>query len=354
MIQAGRVMFVFYSFLGFVIAALLILVSIPAARNTKLVSRLDFRRRQTGSIPQLGGIGIATSLVFLSPFYFTYSLSPILVPAMVIFLLGVVDDYFELSAKPKLLGQLATVAVFLFLAPIEQLLFYKLGWGSLLTYGLSALFVLGIINSFNMIDGIDGLATGYALLISLAMLIVLPPVYHSLIFVLIGATSAVLVFNLPEAKIYLGDSGSTLLGFVLSSTVMFMDIRHEWYLDALVPFYLFALCEVDFVLVTFRRWRSSRPLLKGDNDHLHHRLQRLGVKKLMVISILLTAAFVSICLGLQLHLATNGSSIVSIGVATFLMLMLPIGLSALEWVVAPHRKPKSSKLLSDSASKTYG
>lgn len=200
------------------------------------------------------------------------------------FLVGLLDDFREMEASTKLILQIA-VAGLVFAAgfritglpvpgmdPIEFPL-----WISLLVSGL---WIVGITNAFNLIDGSDGVAGGAAVFALSTMAVVFALTGNSMSAVvsllLAGATLAFLFYNFPPATIFLGDSGSLFLGYSLAALGINSAQKAPTMLAVAIPLVAFGLPVIDTLLVIARRFLRNRPLHVADRGHIHHRLKDLG------------------------------------------------------------------------------
>jgi UDP-GlcNAc:undecaprenyl-phosphate GlcNAc-1-phosphate transferase len=254
------------------------------------------RHVHTVAVPRLGGIAIYASfmvvavVVLLAPARLRLSFVPpikltiaLLGSALVIFLLGLLDDLYGVGPYGKLLVQVVA-ATFLFTGGfgIHRLDLISSGQilHSFIGLPLTILWVLLITNAFNLIDGLDGLAAGSALL-SMAVMFVVAMLRNDatasiMILVLAGATCGFLPFNFHPATIFLGDSGSLFIGFLLSALALVESEKATTAIAVAIPMVSFGLPVVDVALAVLRRLIRGKHLFCGDNDHIHHRLLKKG------------------------------------------------------------------------------
>jgi len=243
------------------------------------------------------------------------TLLTILVPAFLIFLLGVYDDihgvgpYFKFSVQ----GLAATM---LFMGGLRivniPVLFgdHKLPW--FVELGFTVLWVLAITNAFNLIDGLDGLAAGSALFSTLVVFVVALLNGSSLVTVmtiaLAGAILGFLRFNFNPATIFLGDSGSLFIGFVLSALALQGAQKAPTIVAVAIPVVSFGLPILETALSIIRRLISGRPVFTADREHIHHKLLQHGMTHRQVVILLygVSAAFAMLSLFL---LWPTGSSL---------------------------------------------
>ena len=283
----------------FIAAFLFSLLSTPVIRNVALrwglVDRPSARKMHHGSVPRMGGI--ALFLAFLFPFGL-FLLVPtlpaeqvlsapravgFLAGAALIFCVGLTDDIRCLSPLIKFAGQLvAALIAYHFGFQIETV---SLPFSDGLALGVFSLpvtvfwFVL-VINAINLVDGLDGLAAGIGLFVSLAMLFVCITNAHiieGLAFAsLAGALMGFLRYNFSPASIFMGDSGSYFLGYVLAGLSVAGSIKGQVATAMLIPVIALGIPLIDTLWAPFRRFIFGRKIFQPDRDHFHHRLVRLG------------------------------------------------------------------------------
>jgi len=272
--------------------------------------RLRDRDVHTTPIPRLGGIAIFLSVVgvvavLMAFSRFSRALDPhiilsILVPALLIFLLGLYDDLFSVGPWVKFAVEIiAAVAVFLAGFRIIELpiLFgnRSLGFaGSLLA---TVFWVLLITNAFNLVDGLDGLAAGSALFSTLTVVVISMMNGRVMIglvgLALAGAILGFLRFNFNPATIFLGDCGSLFIGFVLSVLALVGAGKSSTAVAVAIPVVSFGLPILETGISVARRFLSGQPLFAPDRHHIHHKLLERGWTHRQVVVILygVSAAF---------------------------------------------------------------
>jgi UDP-GlcNAc:undecaprenyl-phosphate GlcNAc-1-phosphate transferase len=288
---------------AFGIALLAGLVLTPAVRWLALqrgaVARNGSRHVHSGKIPRLGGLalalGWAASLAFFLPLEgfgaevlskARVELVGVLGGAIVICLLGAADDIRGLRVVHKLLGQCA-VAAFAYACGfrIEAI---SLPFVGTLPMGIFAgpitvLWIVGITNAVNLIDGLDGLAAGvsfFAALTGFVVAIINGSTLATLVLApLMGVLLAFLVFNFNPARIFMGDSGSYFLGYVLATTSLAGAVQQKasTAVSLLVPMIALGLPIFDTLFSMVRRFLERRPIFAPDRGHVHHRLLELGL-----------------------------------------------------------------------------
>src|SRR5215472_1735689 len=295
----------------------LILSALAAAGLTKLIR--DFARKHGLAVgpsstrhiykvptPRLGGVAIfLTFIIAFSAYYFcrhfglvhaakNSTLLQLTLPGALLFVVGLVDDLRGLSAKWKLAAQIIG-GVSLYATGLRLICIHPaVGTSFLATAGCLALTVLWVVivcNAINLIDGLDGLAAG-ATLFSMATLFAFSLVdgRHGvalIIAVLAGANIGFLVFNFNPASIFLGDSGSLFIGFMLSGLLMSESQQQPNIMRViLVPVISLALPLTDLCLTVVRRFLSVHSLFGADREHIHHKLLEAGLTQRQAVYIL--------------------------------------------------------------------
>ncbi|MBO9533356.1 MAG: undecaprenyl/decaprenyl-phosphate alpha-N-acetylglucosaminyl 1-phosphate transferase [Solirubrobacteraceae bacterium] len=260
-----------------------------AASLARLVGAIDQPRGRglaAGGTPLLGGvamlIGVEAAL-FLALAPFSEQLSAVAEAAIVITIVGALDDRFDLLPGVKLVGQVAAAVLVVtggvvvdnvtipFIGPV---VFGSAG-GPLTVVGLVA-----VMNIVNFSDGIDGLAAGVTAIAALAFAIVAFDLGKveggTLAAITAGAALGFLLFNFHPASIYMGDAGSNLLGLLLGCTAVLGAVKTQAALALVFPFLILAVPVLDTAFVVLKRLKYRQPVYHADREHFHHRLDRIG------------------------------------------------------------------------------
>lgn len=307
--------------LAFLIAIGAALVVTPGvilfAAKTGAMDAPDARKVHKKPIPRIGGIGIyiafmAGMLVVMSMNVLTEEVSHELIGLLfggsLIVLLGIVDDYKNLPAKVKLVGQIiaATVLVVVFDVRID---FITDPFGDYLFLEFMAIpatifWIVGLTNTVNLIDGLDGLAAGVSTIACITIFLVALQQDIMLVAVLTaalgGAAMGFLYYNFNPARIFMGDSGSMFLGYMLAGISIIGAVKCAATIALIVPILALGLPILDTAFAIVRRYRGGVPIFKPDKGHLHHRLldlgftQRQAVLLMYVISALLGLSAVAL------------------------------------------------------------
>lgn len=309
---------------------------------TPLILRLSLRKAWLDNpnarsvhkdpVPRLGGVGIFVSfflcLAILAIWGVSgYNLLPsgeqttqsflILLGLMSTFILGLLDDFVAFRAIYKLLLQLAgavlAIGAGLVVTQISipfTSISIDLGYfGPLLTL----VWIMGITNAINLIDGMDGLAGGYSLLAFVFLGIAMALTEHMLAalvcFTLVGTLAAFLVYNFPPAKIFMGDAGSLSLGYVMAIVALWGGPENSLFHKAwLLPFTIVLIPVGDTIAATIRRARQGVPIWSPDKEHTHHKLLRLGVRAKGILLIVYGAFIITASPVLIMAAVPNSSS----------------------------------------------
>ncbi len=300
--------------------------SIPAIIRLSLVKRLydqpDERKKHNARISPLGGMaifgGMIVSFVFFTAHLANPALNSVLVALFILFITGVKDDLYPLTPYKKLIGQVLAVAIVIFQGDIRLESFYGLFDIHELHYSvsvvLSFLFFLAIINSWNFIDGINGLSSALGIVVSVTYGIWFYFLEEDLFLILsmamAGSQLAFLRYNLVNAKIFMGDSGSMILGFLASLLTMYYLQSNERmtdpvlrHIDAMV--FAFAVLIIPVVdtlrVVALRVFVFKRSPFAADRNHIHHVLLDIGLNHVKATALLVSVNIAFIVLTFLLN-----------------------------------------------------
>ncbi|MBQ2327977.1 MAG: undecaprenyl/decaprenyl-phosphate alpha-N-acetylglucosaminyl 1-phosphate transferase, partial [Oscillospiraceae bacterium] len=276
------------------------LVKLLAQRMGVMDVPKDNRRMHTVPIPRMGGLAIFLAF-FLAVLAFSKGidrlLSAILLGAVVIVILGVFDDKFALQAKFKLLVQIAAACIVVFYGNcrIERLTnpfgsslysYWDLGW---LSYPITIIWIVALTNAVNFIDGLDGLACGVSCISAVSMLVIALVVSDTRVAIvmaaLAGACLGFVPYNFNPAKIFMGDTGSTFLGFILATTSIQGLFKAYAAISFAVPFLILGLPIFDICFAVIRRVAHHKSPMEADRGHIHHRLIDMGFSQKQTVAI---------------------------------------------------------------------
>ena len=303
--------------LAFMIALGTALVLTPAviafARRTGALDQPDARKVHARPIPRIGGIGIYAAfmvsilvqLIFveLTP-EFMMSLIGLMVGGTIIVAIGIIDDYCDLPAKVKLLGQILAAAV-LVIGFDVRIDFITDPLGDFIYLELFAIpatifWIVGLTNTVNLIDGLDGLAAGVSSIAAITIFLVAMeegiPFVAMVTAALAGAAVGFLYYNFNPARIFMGDTGSMFLGFMLAGISVVGAVKSAATIALIVPILALGLPILDTTFAIVRRARNHRPIFKPDKGHLHHRLLAHGfTQKQAVLLMYIVSALFGLC-----------------------------------------------------------
>jgi len=285
---------------------LFVVIFIPVVKRIAVhIGAIDIpnkRKVHKFPIPRMGGIGIYAG--FLGGYMLFGSesirMNAILIGSFIIIITGLIDDINPVPAKYKILGQIAAAAVIplyggIVLQDISAFGIY-LNFGSLSTI-ITIIFIVAIMNCINIIDGLDGLSSGIAIIYFL-MIGIIGVLLNStgldmiLTFIMLGATLGFWVYNFNPASIFMGDSGSLFLGYIIS-VIALLGYKNVTFTSLIVPIFLLAIPIMDTLFAIIRRLLKHESIAMPDKSHLHHQLLKLNfsVKKTVIIIYLVDILF---------------------------------------------------------------
>jgi UDP-GlcNAc:undecaprenyl-phosphate GlcNAc-1-phosphate transferase len=248
----------------------------------------------------------------------------LVVLSSLIFLLGLLDDLLRLAPAPKLLAQIV-----LAIAAVNCGLVQKALDLPLLSLGFSLLWIVGITNAFNLLDNIDGLCAGTAVIASFFLIILcLAGGAHDCAIVMsvaAGSMAGFLLFNFHPARIFMGDSGSLFIGFLIAMGSLLQTPRLSRAL-VITPIILLAVPILDTLLVSVSRRLRGQPITQGGTDHTSHRLVRLGMTESSAVLLLYAITALSGGLALVTWRLTYSRALAASCVWFFLLLLFGIQL----------------------------
>ncbi|TJX13392.1 undecaprenyl/decaprenyl-phosphate alpha-N-acetylglucosaminyl 1-phosphate transferase [Tissierella creatinini] len=296
--------------LPFIIAIIISLILTPLIRKFAFkIGAIDIpkdeRRVHKEPMPLMGGLAIYFAVVITSLIFIPIdkTLISVLVGGTIILISGMIDDRKGMSPKLKLLFQIVAglvliagdVKVDFFTNPftINNDLIY-LNW---LSIPITLFWVVGITNTLNLIDGLDGLAAGVAMISALSLTFVAEKFGYTTVIlisaIVAGSTLGFLPFNFNPAKIFMGDTGALFLGFMLAAVSIEGVMKSVATIAFIVPIIILGVPIFDTTFAIFRRLLSGRSIMSADKGHLHHRLLARGFsqKKTVLILYAISAAF---------------------------------------------------------------
>ncbi len=301
---------------AFTLTFLIIPVIIKVAKERRLYDRPNERSSHQEPTPSLGGIGIFAGticgIVLWTPVGSFGMLQYILAAFVLVFLIGILDDLLPISPAKKLGGQLLVAIILAYKADVRVASFYGFfGLHELsepASFMLTIVVIVGIVNAFNFIDGINGLGGSVGLLTCLVFGTCLhlmgAPALAVVAFSLAGATLAFLWYNFSPAKIFMGDTGSLLMGTVCAIlAITFIETNHKLppgdpYIFGAAPAIAVAVLILplyDTLSVIMRRILRGRSPFSPDKTHIHHQLLRCGLSHSSTTGVLIGVNLLFIC-----------------------------------------------------------
>ena len=287
----------------FVSAFLIAIAFVPFLRTVAFYfNLLDYPKKHgihSHPVPRIGGPAIFLAFVIAAIYRFDLSqmLKGVLVGSSVIFGIGLWDDLFHLRASLKLAVQLTACAVMMFHFGVMLRIF---PW-PVLNIFFTVLGIIGLTNAVNFLDNMDGLASGLVMISSTAITLVAFRTQQFwlgyLSSALAGACAGFLIFNLRPAHIFMGDAGSTFLGFTIASLCVMTDWSYYWPVTLAAPILILGVPILDMILITVLRFKENKVsnfrewIDYTGKDHLSHRVMRLGFGKRGAVLLLWTLQF---------------------------------------------------------------
>ncbi len=307
--------------IGFIAAFIFSVCTVPFVRKMCLKEGFydmpNERKVHKKPIPRLGGIAIWLGVIFAlvtvillqQSYPFGNSISAILVGGTIMFILGIVDDTYGLSAKFKFFVQIgAALVAFLLGVQINHAVIpfvdidLMLGVWSL---PITILWIVGLSNAFNFIDGVDGLAGTIgmisAITLGIVALFAAPAQTTSTLicFILAGSLLGFLVFNYNPARIFMGDSGSLFTGFLLA-TLSVVGVMKSVAFSMFLPVFILVVPLFDICFATVRRLLKGKSPFSPDAEHLHHKLLNAGFSHNKTVLTLMIVAIAAGCVATYL------------------------------------------------------
>lgn len=329
-----------FTFLVALVASLAVIpLVMKLAEKTGAMDAPDARKVHSKPIPRIGGIGIyaafMVSFILLTDFSalpaeVANGLYGLLIGATVLIAVGLIDDYTDLPAKVKLVGQIAAacIAVIAFDVRIEFVTdpFGDYFYTEFLAIPITIFWMVGLTNTVNLIDGLDGLAAGVATLASITIFMVAVEdqvmIVASFTAALAGAAIGFLKYNFNPASIFMGDTGSMFLGFMLAGISVIGAVKSTTTIALIVPILALGVPIMDTSFAIIRRYRGGVPIFKPDRGHLHHRLLDMGFTQRQAVLLMYV---ISAFLGLSAIVLNQVSGKAAVAIVAVVVLVVFIG-----------------------------
>jgi UDP-GlcNAc:undecaprenyl-phosphate GlcNAc-1-phosphate transferase len=334
--------FIFTYLCSCILAVVITPIVIAVGRKLRIYDSPTARKVHTGQIPRIGGVAIflSSTLLVMTVLFLDNTIGDrfrniqtqviaLLGAATFIFLVGFVDDVRGVRVRYKLMAQIvAAGAMYLAGARIESLNFaslFTLQFG-LVSFPLTILWIIGITNAVNLIDGLDGLAAGICAIactvIAVFALVRGEPVLVVMMLALMGSLSGFLFFNFNPAHIFMGDCGSMFLGFILGATSIMCAMKSGTMVALALPAVVLGLPIFDTAFSILRRYLNRWAITSPDRGHLHHRLLDMGLQHRHVVIILYAITALAAGLGMFMMVTRGGSTIVIFFCVVLLLLLV--------------------------------
>lgn len=276
----------------------------------------DARRMHKVPIPRLGGLAIFIGFMISILLFVTITpeMKSILLGVVIIVVLGVVDDIMALPAKLKFVVQIVAALIPATHGVVIQALsnpnvfsdkpYWVLGW---LSIPITVLWIVGLTNAVNLIDGLDGLANGVSAISAATVLVIalLGSQFQVALVMaaLVGACVGFMPYNQNPAKMFMGDTGATFLGYILATMSIQGLFKFYAVISFAVPFLILGLPIFDTAFAFIRRIAHGQSPMRADRSHIHHRLIDMGLNQKQAVA---TLYVISIILGLSAVVLTTG------------------------------------------------
>lgn len=318
-------------FCAFVIA----FIVTPLARMLALkVGALDVpkseRKIHKNPMPYFGGIAIYVAIMACMFVFLPHDKTnmSIMIGASLLVLVGIVDDMYDMPAKLKLAFQIIA-AIIVVMGGVRIYFitnpFHDAGFSFLNTLSIpvTIIWIVGVTNTINLIDGLDGLAAGVSGIAALSLLLTAFTKGYDFIIIqcaiVAGASLGFLPHNFNPAKIFMGDTGSMLLGYMLSIVAILGSVKSVAAITLIVPIFAIGIPILDTFFAIMRRLINKKPIMEADKEHLHHQLMKKGLNQKQTVLVLYA---ISIFLGLTAVFISNVST--DIGILTGIVVALII------------------------------
>ena len=314
----------------FLASALFVPIAKKVAFHIGAIDKPDKRKIHNKPMPRLGGLAIFFAFLLGYMLYAQSSIQmlSILIGGFIIVITGICDDIKPVRARYKLIMQVVAAAIVACYGKMLFNDFSMLGFSFVFPYPLNYLvtivFIVAITNAINLIDGTDGLASGVSTIyfLTVAIIAVILNKFNgldiTLSVIMLGATLGFLLHNFPPASIFMGDTGSNFLGFMIS-VISLVGFKTATITSLIIPLLILAVPIVDTVFAIFRRLLKGENIATADKEHLHHQLLNMKFSKkktvLVIYGINILFALVSIFYVL-------GDDKIALGIYVFLMIFL--------------------------------
>lgn len=328
--------------ISFAISLLIVPLLIFLAKRFGFVDYPNYRKVHKVPMPYLGGVAILLSFtavtLFAQPVETEYK--PIIIGAWLICLIGLVDDKYDLKPLVKFFGQLIAIAVPISYGIVIDTISpfgFEINFG-VFSILVTVIWMAAIINAINLIDGLDGLATG-VVIIGLASIAVIT-IFQQNIFVmmlciiLLGSCLGFLPYNFHPAKTFLGDNGAMMLGYIIG-VLSIIGFKNITFISLFFPIIILGVPFMDIFFAAVRRYREGVSVWRADKNHLHHRVQQLGFSHRETVVLIYFIALLFAIGGVIMYLATVPGAVI---IAILLLFTMNLVVEATN-LIGSNRRP---------------
>lgn len=322
---------------AFIISMIFTWLTIRIASRFGILDKPNERKIHSKPVPLLGGVAIFASyaLALLVNFRFSWQLKGVVIASFLILLAGLWDDIRELPAGVRLVVQILCSLLVVWFGVRLNIVPDQVPLAGVIDTVITVIWIVGITNALNFMDGIDGLAGGLAFIAAMAFFTIAYQTgqgyFAFLAITLAGACLGFLIFNFHPAKIFLGDTGSSFLGFSLASLAVMGEWAEKNPIVALsIPLLILAVMIFDMIYIsisriyqkkvrTFREWIEYVGM-----DHLHHRLMGLGLNQVQAVSFIYLISVIFALSALVLKEATTYQAILLLGQCSLMLVIVTV------------------------------
>ncbi len=334
----------------FVVSLFLIPIAKKVANHVGAIDIPNARKIHKKPMPRLGGLAIYGAFLIGYILYgsITTQMISILIGSFIIFLVGVFDDIKPIRARYKFLVQIIAALIVVIYGQVyfNEITFLgiNLKFNLLISYFLSTFFIVAISNAINLIDGLDGLAGGISSIYFLTIAIIafvlnkMGGLDVILSLIMLGGTLGFLVNNFPPAKIFMGDSGSLFLGFMIS-VIALLGFKVATLTSLVIPITILAIPIFDTILAILRRILKGENIGTPDKEHFHHQLLKLKFSPKISIIIIYLINLIFSAISIIYVIGDNKEAIILYLIVLLLLLFVILKTD----ILYEHKKKEKNK-----------
>jgi len=340
---------------------------IKLARRLDAIDYPDGRRVNTKPVPRLGGVAVFAGLVLSLGFIVVLNwVSPDILhirgvnrdinyigvgaAIAVIFVIGLLDDIFQIKPYLKFLGHITAAVIACASGVLFSHFLNPFGPGAvdigIMAYPVTVFYLVAFANIINLIDGLDGLASGIVAICATALFVLsFSRGYVDATLVamaIVGVCLGFLIFNFHPARVFLGDSGSLVLGFSLGLVSLFGVVRATALISLLIPVVIAGIPVIDTFTAIIRRIRSGKSIFSADKAHVHHRFINLGFSQRTTVLIIYGVSIVLAVLAILIAQDQSFLRFVYVGILIVVVALFIWRLGLLSTVLTHHYERRES------------